>query len=283
MTSSRAHGGPGEVAPGRGHPGQPDLGRGRVGPPQRPVVGALGLGQAAGAQVQVAQEGLDVGHVGGGGTGAGDGGLGHGRDGTGGVAGELTEVGRPGQAGQRGPAVEHPLEVVGGGVVAAELDLGVDHHPQRLRRGGVEAVGPATEVEGRGEVMAAEGQQAQPGEGGGTVGRQGVAAVEGLSGPGEVGRVRGLPSPDEVGLAQSGEQSRVVGRGTKPGLEVGHGGLRGRGRARRRRCGRAVAPGQREPAEGETHGPGHGEGGQHPPSRRPGQCHGQYPAAWSWA
>ena len=172
MTLLEEGAGPSQVAPCRGHPGQAGLGGGGVGPPEGPAVGAFGVGQAAGAEVQVAEQGLDVGHVAGGGAGAGDGRLGHGRDRAGHVAVQLAQVRRPGQAGQRGPAVEHLLEGLGGLVVAAELDLGVDDDAQRLRRGGVELMGPPAELQGGGEVVAAEGQQPQAGEGGRPVGGQ---------------------------------------------------------------------------------------------------------------
>ncbi len=163
-------GGAGQVAPGRGHPGQAGLGGGGVGPPEGPAVGAFGVGQAAGAEMEVAEQGLDVGDVAGGGAGAGDGGLGHGRHRARDVAVQLAEVRRPGQAGQRRPAVEHLLEGGGGVVVAAELDVGVDDDAERLGGGRVERMGPPAELECGGEVVAAEGQQAQAGEGGRAVG-----------------------------------------------------------------------------------------------------------------
>ena len=141
---------------------------------QGPLVGGLGRGQASRPQVQVADQRLDIGPVGGR-VAAGGGRLDHGRDRPGGVAEQLAGVGDPGQAALGRLAVDHRLGGDDGRLVAAQLDLGVEDDPEGVGQVGVGLGRPGAPGERGLEVVAAQLEQAAGDHGVGVAGARRVA------------------------------------------------------------------------------------------------------------
>ena len=185
---------------------------------------------------------------------------------------QLAEVGHARVGGERGLAIDERLKRAVGGAVAAQLHVRVHQHRVGVGGQGSGAMGGQPVAQTGPEVMARQGQGAQPGERLDVVRVAVQAGAQGLLGAGIEGGVAGLAHPLDVGQPEGGVARGGRGgpdgglEGGDPGLGGGAGHQRspaGLDRRRAPRVGRAGQQAERQQARGE--GQDHGDGGEAKP------------------
>ena len=126
------------------------------------------------------------------------------------VAAQLPNVRQPRVCGETGMPVEQLLQRRGGVVVAPELDVGVDHHRERVGVVGIAGVHRGTERERLAELVAREREEGAPEPGLVQVGAHRVGAVERPLREVVVGRVGHLRRAPHVVVAQRLQGAHVV-------------------------------------------------------------------------
>jgi hypothetical protein len=135
------------------------------------------------------------------------------------VASEFGVVGGPGEGGDAGAQLRHPVDRPGGLAVPAELGVGVGQYGLRALAVRVGGLGQPGQPYGLGEVVAAGGERGLAGQRGEVAGAQFVGPGERLFGPEVVGRVGGQAGLLDVGGAELGPRLVVAGKALEPGGE----------------------------------------------------------------